>query len=265
MCMVRPVPRSRARSAEAASSSSEARSWPTSVTQPSTSPPAGWASITAAWRASTSSAGAANGPCSMSQPQVPIVPLIPAAPMPAAARSGWATVPASTTVVTPLARFSTDDSSADSSSSSPVWAPWAGTDHSKMEAPGGSRSGMQLRISGSPVRCWWALTMPGVTTQPDASITAAPRWRAVSSAADPTSAITGPRTATAPPTSTSRRGFMVTTSPPAISRSARSGPDPADSGLSALAEILARSASVSGPLMSAPASFLSSLTLTHGA
>ena len=109
----------------------------------------------------------------MSHPQVPIVPRMPARRIPAAARCGLATVPASTTVVTPLARFSTEDSTAESSSSSPVWAPWAGTDHSKIEAPGGSRSGMQLRIRGSPVRCWWALTIPGVTTHPVASITSA--------------------------------------------------------------------------------------------
>ena len=32
---------------------------------------------------------------------------------------------------------------------------------------------MQLRTSGSPVRCWWALIIPGVTTHPVASMTSA--------------------------------------------------------------------------------------------
>ena len=76
------VPSSRARSAAPASSSSEARSWPTSVTHPSTSPPAGKRSTTARWRSSTSSHGAVNGPISMSQPHVPIVPRTPAASTP---------------------------------------------------------------------------------------------------------------------------------------------------------------------------------------
>ena len=43
-----------------------------------------------------------NGPCSMSQPHVPIVPRMPTACIALATRSGWATVPASTTVVTPF-------------------------------------------------------------------------------------------------------------------------------------------------------------------
>ena len=56
----------------------------------------------------------------MSHPQTPMVPRMPARRIPAAARDGLATVPASTTVVTPLVRFSTEESTADSSSSSPV-------------------------------------------------------------------------------------------------------------------------------------------------
>ena len=171
-----PCPSLLARSAAPTSSSSDARSWPTSVTHPSTSPPAGQRSTTARWRSSTSSAGAANGPSSMSQPHVPIVPRsadrLHARPR---RRSGWATVPASTTVVTPFCTDSTAHSIADSSSSSGVCAPCSGTDHSKIDAPGGSRSGMQLRTSGSPVRCWWALIIPGVTTHPVASSTSASR------------------------------------------------------------------------------------------
>ena len=120
MCMVRPVPLSRASSAAPTSRSSEARSWPTSVTHPSMSPPDPSASTTSRWRSSTSVAGPVKGPSSMSHPQVPMVPRMPALRIPAAARCGLATVPASTTVVTPLARFSTDDRTAESSSSSPV-------------------------------------------------------------------------------------------------------------------------------------------------
>ena len=118
-------------------------------------------------------AGAANGPSSMSHPQVPIVPLVPTACIPAATRSGKATVPASTTVVTPFCTDSSEHNVALISSSSGVCAAWSGTDHSKIEAPAGSRSGMQPRTSGSPVRCWWALIIPGVTMHPRASQTSA--------------------------------------------------------------------------------------------
>src|SRR5437899_2819123 len=42
-----------------------------------------------------------------------------------------------------------------------------------MDAPGGSRSGIQLRARGSPVRCSCAFTSPGVTSQSRASRTSA--------------------------------------------------------------------------------------------
>ena len=116
MCIVRPVPRCRASSAAPARSSSEARLWPTRVTQPTMSPPCGKASSTAAWRARTSDAGAANGPASISHPQVPTVPRRPTARSPAATRVGCATVPASITVVTPLRTQSTAAIVAESSS-----------------------------------------------------------------------------------------------------------------------------------------------------
>ena len=80
-----------------------------------------------------------------------MVPRTPAAIMPAATRSGYATVPASTTVVTPLRRLSTAVMVAVSSSSSGVCAPCTGTDHSKIDVPGTKSSGMQERSSGSPV------------------------------------------------------------------------------------------------------------------
>ena len=111
-----------------------------------------------------------------------------------ATRSASATVPASTTVVTPLVRASTADSEAASSSSSGWWAPCSGTDHSKIESPGGNRSGMQLRTSGSPVRCWWASIMPGVTTHVAASSTAASGYCGRSSVVEPTATITSSST-----------------------------------------------------------------------
>jgi hypothetical protein len=117
---VSPVPRARASALAPATSSSDIRSCPTRVTQPVTRPPAGNASSTAAWRSSTSGAGAANGPSSTSQPHVPTVPRMPTVVMPAATRAGWATVPASIVVVTPWVTASTQARVAESSSSSPV-------------------------------------------------------------------------------------------------------------------------------------------------
>ena len=78
---------------------------------------------------------------------------------------------------------------------------------------------MQLRTKGSPVRCWCALIIPGVTTQSEASITLASGWAARSSAVEPTAVITPSATATAPPSNTWRVWFIVTTSPPAMIKS----------------------------------------------
>ena len=142
----------------------------------------------------------------MSHPHVPIVPRMPAASMPATTRSGWATVPASTTVVTPLRSDSSAHSVADVSSSDGECSPCSGTDHSKIDTPGASRSGMQLRTSGSPVKCWWAFTMPGVTTQPRTSCTTASGCSASSALVDPVAITPVSSNTTAPPTSTSRVG-----------------------------------------------------------
>ena len=114
------------------------------------------------------------------------------------------------------ARDSTAHSIADISSSAGVCAPCSGTDHAKIDSPGDSRSGMQLRNSGPPVWCWWALIMPGVTTHPDASTTVAPGCAASSATVDPTATMVEPSTTTEPPISTSRDGFIVTTSPLAM-------------------------------------------------
>ena len=157
-----------------------------------------------------------NGPSSMSHPQVPTVPRMPTDCIALATRSGWATVPASTTVVTPFCAHSIAQRLADSSSSSAVCSAWIGTAHSKIDAPGASRSGMQLRTNGSPVKCWWALIMPGVTTQSVASITVASGCAARSSLVEPTATMSPSATTTDPPTSTSRALFIVTTSPPAM-------------------------------------------------
>ena len=75
-----------------------------------------------------------------------------------------------------------------------------GTDHEKIERPGGIRSGMQLRSNGSPVRCWWVFTSPGVITAPVASWTGTPGHRRRSSAARPTCSTRSPAIATAPST-----------------------------------------------------------------
>ena len=120
-----------------------------------------------------------------SQPQTPTDPRTPAARIPAAALAGCATVPASITVVTPLRRLSSEPTVAASSSCSAVCTACSGTDHEKIERPGGIRSGMQLRSSGSPVRCWWVFTSPGVITAPVASWTGTPGHRRRSSAAAP--------------------------------------------------------------------------------
>ena len=61
--------------------------------------------------------GAANGPISMSQPHVPIVPRTPTRASPSRRWSGYATVPASISVVTPFCSDSTAHSSAVISSS----------------------------------------------------------------------------------------------------------------------------------------------------
>ena len=58
----------------------------------------------------------------------------PCRPRPA---SGWATVPASMVVVTPLVTASTQARVAESSSSSPVWAACTGTAQAKIASPGG--------------------------------------------------------------------------------------------------------------------------------
>ena len=108
-CIVIDVPSSRARSAAPASSASEARSWPTSVTHPSTSPPAGYSVDDRPL--AVEHLGARRGErarSSMSQPHVPMRAARPGVrSTPAATRSGWATVPASITVVTPLRDAST--------------------------------------------------------------------------------------------------------------------------------------------------------------
>ena len=94
-------------------------------------------------------------------------------------------------------------------------------------AAGGRLSGMQLRASGSPVRCWSAFTIPGVTTQSRASSSGVPGQRVRSSEVEPTATMRSPAIATVPPSRTSRRGFIVTTSPPVTSRSAAdAGPEP---------------------------------------
>ncbi len=134
----------------------------------------------------------------MSQPHTPTEPRSPAARMPAAARSGWATLPASTTVVTPLRSDSSAPTVAASSSWSGVWTECSGTDHSKMDRPGGSRSGMHERSRGSPVRCWWVFTRPGVTTVPVASWTGVPGQRRRRSALWPTPRTSPLAIATAP-------------------------------------------------------------------
>ena len=116
---------------------------------PSRSPgrPAGTRRARAAWRSSTSGAGAANGPSSTSQPHVPTVPRMPTAAMPAATRSGWATVPASIVVVMPLVTASTQASVADSSSSSAVCAACTGTAQREDRLAGGR--GRRGSTSGS--------------------------------------------------------------------------------------------------------------------
>ena len=233
MCMVIPQPALRASSAAPTSRSSEARSWPTSVTQPSTSPPAGCAASTSLCRSSTSCAGAANGASATSHPQVPTVPRTPTATMAAATRSGWATVPASTSVVTPQRALCAAVSVADSSSSSGVCSACRGTDQAKIDSLGASRSGMQLRTRGSPVWCWWALMSPGVTMHPEASSSVAPRWAARSADVEPTAAMRSPAMATVPPVSTSRRVFIVTTSPPLMSSTSGSAGAPGASTIAA--------------------------------
>ena len=108
------------------------RSWPTSVTQPVTRPPGGKASSTAAWRSSTSATDPLKGWPGTSHPHVPTAPRMPDTSMAAPTRSGWATVPASITVVTPLRRLSEQDANADTSSSWGPWWAWSGMAHSKI-------------------------------------------------------------------------------------------------------------------------------------
>ena len=104
---------------------------------------------------------------------LPIVARIPTVATAAATRSGWATVPASTVHVTPLVTASIAPRVADSSSSSPVWAAWTGTAQPKIASCESMASGMHECTSRSPVRCWWAFTYPGVTSESASPITRA--------------------------------------------------------------------------------------------
>ncbi len=208
---MRLVPRSWASALAAVTSSSDIRSWPTSVTHPDTSPPGGSPSSRADCRSITSAAGAAYGPSSTSQPHVPTVPRMPTAVMAAATRSGWATVPASTVVVTPWVTASTQARVADSSSSSGEWWACTGTAQEKIDSPGARSSGMEQRTSRSPVRCWWALTKPGVTTCPGPPSTSTSGKWARAAATSTTPRIVPPATSTAASTRIVRAGSIVST------------------------------------------------------
>ena len=72
------------------------------------------------------------------------------------------------------------------------------------------------RVMGTWV---WVFTSPGITMRPVASIVFAGAKRARSSAAVPTATMRSPRTATAPSSTTRKPASMVTTVPPATSRS----------------------------------------------
>ena len=106
------------------------RSWPTSVTHPSTR-------VVAAQRPIESRAGDRAPPRAAPRTGRRRRPNPTCRPrraslrvrIAAATRSGCATVPASTMVVMPLVTCSTHDSVADSSSSSPVCCAWIGTAH----------------------------------------------------------------------------------------------------------------------------------------
>ncbi len=193
-----PVSFRRAMSLAATTSSSLIRSWPTSVTHPSTRTCPAVDSCTTRWRSSTSSTvSPAHGSPDTSQPQEPSVPPTPTASNPASTRSGCATVPASTVKVTPLHAASMSDSVADNSSSSPVCAACAGTAHSKIERPGSRSSGIIERISRSPVRCWWALIRPGMARWPGPPMVGASGCAACSSEAGPITVIRPSATAIA--------------------------------------------------------------------
>ena len=125
----------------------------------------------------------------------------PCRPRPAA---GCATVPASIVVVTPWVTASTQARVADSSSSSAVCAACTGTAQEKIASPAGRSSGIDERIRRSPVRCWWALTKPGVTTAPGPPRVGTPGWRRAASARSTTPRIVPSATRTAASTRTVR-------------------------------------------------------------
>lgn len=89
---------------------------------------------------------------------------MPAARKSRATASGFATVPGSSSVVTPFSSDSAAVSVADTSSSAAVTAACVGTLHSQIDWSAVTDSGTRLRVSGDAVVCWWAFTMPNTTT-----------------------------------------------------------------------------------------------------